>query len=82
MNQLTEAIVTIFTAIVGVAILAVLVSRKSNTPGVLQALGSAFSNALGVAVSPVSGAKTNLDLSYPSSGGFGGNQNFGIPQLY
>jgi len=79
MSGATEMIVTIATAIVGVAILAVLVSSKSNTTGVLQAAGSAFSNALGVAVSPVTGNAVNLNTSYPGSssnglgmGGLGG----------
>lgn len=42
-------------AIVGVATLAVLVSRNANTVGVITAAGSAFTNALGVAISPVTG---------------------------
>lgn len=71
MNQITETVVTIATAIVGVALLALIVSRRSNTAGVIQAAGSAFSNALGVATSPVTGASVGLNLSYPSSiGGF------------
>jgi uncharacterized membrane protein len=68
MNQLTETVVTIATAIVGVAILAVLVSRRSNTVGVIQAAGSAFSNALGVATQPVTGANIAFNVGYPSNG--------------
>ena len=56
MNSLTEGVVTILTAIVGVAILAVLVSRNSNTSGVISSAGSAFSNALSAATGPVTGA--------------------------
>ncbi|MEM4066703.1 MAG: hypothetical protein QXV17_07575 [Candidatus Micrarchaeaceae archaeon] len=48
-------IVTIATAIVGVAIIAVLVSKNANTSGVIQSAGQAFSQSLGVAVSPVTG---------------------------
>ncbi len=69
MNQLTEAAASIGLAIVGVAIIALLVSRKSQTPAVIQSLGSAFSNALGIATSPVTGANVQLNTSYPSSGG-------------
>lgn len=77
----TEAIVTIATAIVGVALLAILVSQKSNTTGVVQAFGSAFTNALGVAEAPVTGANYTINTSYPGSnsgGGLGqlGNFNF------
>lgn len=70
MDKLTESAVTILMAIVGVAILAVLVSSKSNTTGVLQALGSFFGNSLAVATAPVTGASVNIDTSYPSSSGF------------
>lgn len=75
-----EAIVTIATAIVGVAILAVLVSQKSNTTGVIQAFGSAFSNALGIAEAPVTGASYTPDLSYPQQGG-GFGQLPALPSL-
>jgi hypothetical protein len=74
MNTITEALVTIATAIVGLAIVAVLVSKRSQTPAVIQASGSAFSNALAVAESPVTGATYHVDLSYPGqdfTGSFG-----------
>lgn len=74
----TEAIVTIATAIVGVALLATLVSQKSNTTGVVQAFGSAFTNALGVAEAPVTGASYQVNTSYPSSGGMGGIGNLSL----
>ena len=71
MQGATEAVVTIATAIVGVALLALLVSQKSNTANVVQAFGSAFNNALGIAEAPVTGASYTPVLSYPSSGGLG-----------
>jgi len=74
MTTFTEMIVTIATAIVGLAIVSVLVSRKAQTPAVIQASGSAFSNALAVAESPVTGASYNINLSYPGTdftGSFG-----------
>lgn len=55
MNKITEAVVTILTAIIGVAILAVLVSRRSNTAGVMTAGGNAFASMLGAATGPVTG---------------------------
>ena len=63
MNQLTEAAVTIFVAIIGVAILSVLVSPKANTVGVIRSVASGFGNDLGVAISPVTGNNYNIDLS-------------------
>ncbi len=70
MNNITESVVTILTAIIGVAILAVLVSRNSNTSGVLSSAGDAFSNVLGVAVSPVTGNSFGGGFSLPNLGGF------------
>jgi cephalosporin-C deacetylase-like acetyl esterase len=55
MNRVGEEIATIAVAIVGVAILAVLVSKKADTANVIGAAGKAFGGALGVAVSPVTG---------------------------
>lgn len=55
MNSTISAIVQIATAIVGVAILAVLVSRQANTSGVIKSAGDAFSGALTAAVSPIAG---------------------------
>lgn len=74
MSTFTEALVTIATAIVGLAIVATLVSKNAQTPQVIQASGSAFSNALGVAESPVTGSSYTVNLSYPGqdfSGSFG-----------
>lgn len=74
MNTITEMFVTIATAIVGLGIVSVLVSKKSQTPAVIQASGSAFSNALGVAESPVTGSTYHIDLTYPGTdltGSFG-----------
>ena len=69
-EQMVTALVTVLTAIIGVAIIAVLVSRNANTAGVLTAGGSAFSGALGTALSPVTG-QTGFS-GYGSFGGGGG----------
>ena len=61
-DKLTTGIVSVFVAIIAVAIIAVLVSQQSNTAGVLKAGGGAFSGIIKAAVSPVSGG-----------GGFGGS---------
>lgn len=54
MDELTKSVASILTAIVGVAILSVLVSRNANTAGVISAGGSAFATALNAATGPVS----------------------------
>jgi hypothetical protein len=69
MNEFWTTLTALGTAIVTVAIVAVIVSKNSQTSSVIQAGGSAFSNALSTAVSPVTGASTAPNLSYPSSSG-------------
>lgn len=69
MNQLTEALLTIVTAIVGVAILSVLVSNRANTANVLGAFGASFSNMLSAATAPVTGRAATPNLTVGTSGG-------------
>lgn len=69
MNELVNATVSIALAIVGVALLAVLVSRNANTAGVIGASGSAFSQGLLAAEAPV--------LGNSFSGMSLGNANYG-----
>lgn len=72
-GETTTAIVSILTAVVGVATLATIVSKNSNTSGVITAGGSAFSGILGTALSPVTGSQglfsaNNNTLQINSSG--------------
>lgn len=71
MDKFWETIITVASGIIGVAVLSVIVSRRSQTPQVIQAGGSAFANSLGVAMSPVTDRPYNINLAYPNSG-FGG----------
>lgn len=70
MNHFTEAAVTIGLAIVGLAIVSVLVSRNAQTSSVAQAVSSGFSNSIATAISPVTGADASPNLSYPGGGSF------------
>jgi hypothetical protein len=54
-DHLITSLVTVATAIIGVAIIAVLVSQRAQTGSVIQAAGEAFSGALNAAESPVTG---------------------------
>jgi len=58
MDNAIGQIATVATAIVGVAILAVLVSKNSQTPSVIKSAGDAFSGALKAATGPVMGGGT------------------------
>ncbi len=68
MNQLVNGVLVVLTAIIGVAILAVIVSKNSNTTGVLSAGSQAFSGALGTALSPITGASSfgSMGSGFPS----------------
>jgi len=66
MNNLTETIITIAVAIIGLAMVAVLVSRNANTAGVIREGGGAFTNALRTAISPVAGG-TGFNPSFSAS---------------
>ena len=55
MSEITSGIVTVLLAIIGVAIIAVLVSKQAQTPQVLSAGGSAVGGILNAAISPVTG---------------------------
>lgn len=55
MSDAVSSIVTILLAIIGVAIVAVLVSPSAQTGNVLMAGGGAFSNILSSALSPIQG---------------------------
>lgn len=48
-------LVVVLTAIIGVALVAVLVSKNAQTPQVIGSAGGAISKFLGVAVSPITG---------------------------
>jgi PRD1 phage membrane DNA delivery len=64
-NNFMGSMVVILTGIIGVATLAVLVSKNAQTPQVVTSAGSALSNFLAVAVSPVTGGSSggsNLGL--------------------
>jgi hypothetical protein len=52
-DQLITSVVTVAVAIIGVAILAVLVSNNSNTVGVIKAGSAGFAQDLSVALGPV-----------------------------
>lgn len=63
MNSLWSGIVTIAVAIIGVAIVAVIVSRNAQTPQVISSAGNAFAKALSAATGPVSGGMGSFGIS-------------------
>ena len=61
-DQLLTSVVTVALAITGVAILAVLVSKNSNTSGVLAAGSAAYSGALATALTPITGGSGTFNF--------------------
>lgn len=70
-NQLVASVTTVAVAIIGVAIIAVLVSKNANTSGVINSGASGFSQALSTAISPVTGGSgfSTLGSGFPGGGG-------------
>lgn len=66
MGNTVGQIVTVLTAIVGVAILSVLVSKNSDTSKVVKSFGDAFSGALQAATAPVTGGGGLGGLQLPT----------------
>jgi hypothetical protein len=55
MNGALAQIAAVFVAIIGLATVAVILSRNSNTAQVTQAAFGGLSSAIGAAVSPITG---------------------------
>lgn len=64
MSGFWTAFITVLTAIIGVALVATLVSRNAQTPAVINSFWGGFSGALGAATAPVTGGN-----GYSSFGG-------------
>lgn len=59
MHDIGAGIVALVTGIIGLAMVAVIVSQKANTQNVLSSGGTALSSIIGAAVAPVSGGTTS-----------------------
>jgi hypothetical protein len=76
-EQLINSVVSVATAIVGLAIIAVLVSNKASTSSVIGAATSGFANDLTAATNPYSGGGNNgLNLSSLTQGLTGGGGGY------
>jgi len=74
LNHVWGGIIQVLLAIVGLAILAVIVSNNANTANVITSAGSAFASDLAAAVSPV----TNSGLGFGFTGMGVGNNATGL----
>lgn len=55
MNQIGAGLVTVIASVIGLAIIAVLVSQRAQTADVFRSAGGALASVIGAAVAPVSG---------------------------
>lgn len=68
MGGFTTSLVTVLTAITGIALLAVLVSKNAQTPAVLNSFWGGFGNSITAATAPVTGtAAANISGSSQNS---------------
>jgi hypothetical protein len=72
MNEIGKVILAIFGGVVTLAIISVIISKKSQAPQFLQAASSALANVVAAAVNPVNTAGTNGNL---------GASNFTTPAI-
>lgn len=70
MDNIEKLVMAIFGGIIVLSIWSVVVSKKSQTPQVIQAASSALANVVAAAVNPVSTSTTNGNL---------GNNSFSSP---
>lgn len=77
MREWAGTITTIVGAIIGLAILSVIVSKRSQAPDVIQASASALSSVISAAVNPVTTAATN---SNPGANTFS-SPSISLPKL-
>lgn len=71
MNGVGQGIISVLTAIVGVAALAVIFAPRAKTSQVISASGSAFAQAVSAAVAPVSDSGFVSALRPATGYGFG-----------
>ena len=83
-DQLITAIVSVLTAIIGVAIIATVLSNNSATTNVISAGASGFSQMLGTALSPVTGSSgiSSLINGLGSAIGGTGSTNSVVDDLF
>jgi len=86
MDHFWTSLVTIATAIIGLAILAVLVSNRAQTASVIGAASAGFANDLSAAVAPVTGAVATINTGgstlFGGFPGFAGQGGAGASQAW
>lgn len=79
MDEALKDITSVALAIVGLGVLAVLVSRNANTSGVINSASSAYNTGLATAAGPVTGYSPGPPIYANSLGGNFGTGSNSIP---
>lgn len=82
MGESGRAVIAILSSIVGLSIVAVVLSARANTAGVIGAAGSALASVLGAATAPVTGAMPSGAVGYGVGSGLTQGINAGAAALY
>jgi len=72
MNEIGPTFIAVLTSIVGLAMLAVIVSQRAQTSQVIQAGGSALASVIGAAVSPLGGGNAQSTNFASNANNIGG----------
>jgi hypothetical protein len=72
MNEIGPTFITILTSIVGLAMLAVILSKRSQTSSVIQAGGGALASVIGAAVAPLGGGNAGATTFGSAGNNIGG----------
>lgn len=73
MKDLENLMMAIFTGILALAIVSVIVSKRSDAAGVIKSLSNALASVIGAATSSVGSSSTIIDTFIPGGGSFGGH---------
>jgi PRD1 phage membrane DNA delivery len=72
MDQIGPTAITIITSIVGLAMLAVILSQRANTSTVISSSGSALASVIGAAVAPLGTGNAGATSFSSNSNNIGG----------
>ena len=59
MGNVGPLVVSVIAGVIGLAMVAVIVSQRANTSSVIKSSGSALASVIGAAVGPITGQSTN-----------------------
>jgi hypothetical protein len=68
MDQVGPTFIAVVTSVIGLAMIAVIVSQRAQTPTVINSAGAALASVIGAAVSPLGGSTNAGATNFGSTG--------------